>query len=85
MTIPSQPSYTYLHHKYDDLPFLHTKPDALTDDDRQFNSDIAYMRDLLADIAEVLDFAGGKAWPFLSVELDIIEAELNRIADEVNS
>lgn len=70
--------YLYVNPKFDDLPILQVKP-AMTDDAREFNSDIAYMRDLVKDIAEVLDVAGGQAWPFLSVELDIIEAELSRI------
>jgi hypothetical protein len=71
--------YVYLNQKYDDLPILHRKPDALTDEAREFDSDIAYMRDLLKDIAEMLDIKAGKAWSFLTVELDIIEAELASI------
>ena len=70
--------YVYVNPKFDDLPILQAKP-AMTDEAREFNSDIAYMRDLLKDIAEVLDFMGGQAKPFLTVELDIIEAELARI------
>ena len=69
----------YLNSTYDDLPILHRKPDALTDEAREFDSDMAYMRDLLQDIAQVLDCAGGKAWSFLSVELYIIELELASI------
>lgn len=70
---------TYWNPKYNDLPLLHTKPD---DDSIDFHSDITYMRALLADIRECLDTRPAGAWPFLAVELDIMEAELARLKAE---
>lgn len=72
--------YSYWNPEYQNLPILHNKADKMTDEDRDFDSDITYMRELLKDIADVLDFMGGEARPpFSSLELDIIEAELASI------
>lgn len=46
--------YVHFNPAYDDLPMLPSKRDQMTDETREFDSKIAYMRDLLKEVSELL-------------------------------
>jgi len=73
--------YVYHNRKFDYLNTVQVKP-SMTDDEREFISDMSYLRDLMEDIAIVQEFMGGEVKPIpkhLLREREIIEAELARI------